>query len=140
MTPARERRSRRPLSWWLWIGYWFSLFVVMHVPIRGPAPRVVPHGDKIIHFTAYCLLAWLGGRHLLATRRSGSVAVLFVWAAAYTAYAMADEWLQSFVGRTMSLGDWFADLLGIAVATVVLALRRRPSGLSEHEDSPLRRL
>jgi VanZ family protein len=112
----------------------------MHIPIRGPVPRVVPHGDKVIHFVAYCLLAWLGGRHQLATRRSRSVAVLIMWAAAYAAYATADEWLQSFVGRTMSLGDWLADLLGVTVATVVLALGRRPSGLSEHEDKLPRQL
>ncbi len=135
MTPTPERRWRRPLSWWLWTGYWFSLFVVMHIPIRGMGLRVVPYGDKIIHFVAYCLLAWLGGRHLLATRRSGAVAALFMWAAVYATYASADEWLQSFVGRTMSLDDWLADLLGVAVATVVLMLSRRPPGLSEHEDS-----
>lgn len=135
MTPLPEQRSRRPVSWWLWTGYWFALFVVMHIPLRGVALRLAPYSDKIIHFVAYCLLAWLGGRHLLATRRSGSLALLFVWAAVYAAYATADEWLQMFVGRTMSFGDWLADLLGVAVATIVLALRRRPAGISEPEDS-----
>ncbi len=135
MTPPPKQRSRRPLSWWLWAGYWFALFVATHIPIRGVGLRAVPYGDKILHFVAYCLLAWLGGRHLLATRRRGPRALVFMWAAVYAAYATTDEWLQSFVGRTMSLGDWLADLAGVAVATIVLILGRRPSGLSEHEDS-----
>ena len=57
-------------------------------------------------------------------RRSGRRDL--AWAGVFLAYGAADEWLQSFVGRTMSLGDFIADALGVALATVVrIALARK---------------
>ena len=127
MKPELVRRLKWPRSRWLWIGYWAGLFVVMHVPIGAGGTAIVPHGDKIIHFGLYYLLTVLGGRHLLASRQRAPVAVLLLWAAVYAVYAAADEWLQPFVGREMSLGDWIADVIGVALATLTITLRRRSS-------------
>ncbi len=147
MKRESKRHARWPRSRWVWIGYWVSLFVVMHVPVECGGPTLVPHGDKIIHFGLYYLLAWLGGRHQLAARRrqraAGSslrgyphglkpAARCLLWAVVYAAYAALDECLQPFVGRTMSLGDWIADLIGISLATLTITLRRGPGERVPH--------
>ncbi len=136
------RRLKWPRSRWLWIGYWAGLFVVMHVPLGGGGTALLPHGDKIIHFGLYYVLTMLGGRHLLASRGRQRAAGFslrgyprglkpatrcLLWAAVYAVYAAADEWLQPFVGREMSLGDWIADVIGVASATLTITLRRRSS-------------
>ncbi len=153
MKPEPKRHPRWPRSGWVWIGYWVSLFVVMHVPVEGGGPTLVPHGDKIIHFGLYYLLARLGGRHQLAARRRQRAAGFslrghprglkpaahcLLWAVVYAAYAALDEWLQPFVGRTMSLGDWIADLIGISLATLTIALQRRSAEPTEHEGTAQR--
>ena len=133
MAPERHRCSRLARTRGLWIAYWALLFIATHVPMPGRGAVTVKHGDKIIHFVVYFILTWLGGRYVLATGRR-TLRALTAWAAIYLLYAGADEYLQSLVGRTMSLSDWLADATGIVVATLVLA-RRRPSGtLSERSD------
>jgi len=115
----RGTRYRR-----IWIGYWLVLFVVMHVPVFGKGPVTIEHADKLVHCAAYFLLAWLGGSRLSQSAPPRLVLMLAVWAVIYALYAGLDEWLQSYVGRTMSLYDWFADLAGIIAATVLVAFRR----------------
>lgn len=134
MTQDIGQRSPRSRGWWLWIGYWGCLFVVMHVPIETGGSPTIEHVTTIAHFAFYYLLTWLGGRYLLSTGR-GTVAVLLTWAVVYAVYAAADEWLQQFVGRVMSLSDWLADLAGIALATVTLIRWRRPAPRSGHGES-----
>ncbi len=118
-TPVR--RSRR---WWLWVGYWLGLFIVMHIPVPAPAPALAG-SDKGIHFALYLILTLLGGRYQLAREARASTGALIFWAVIYTAYAAVDEWAQQFAGRTMSSGDWIADVAGVAVGTVVLILLKR---------------
>lgn len=135
MSPDPIRHSLRSRSWWLWVGYWVGLFVVMHMPISRQVQVTIGYGDKVIHFGLYFMLARLGGRHLLARDHRPSVAAWLGWAVVYAAYAAADEWLQSFFGRSTSLGDWLADLTGIAAGTALAARRSRFPGLSEHGSS-----
>jgi len=55
---------------------------------------------------------------------------LLLWAAIYVLYGAFDEWSQQFVHRSTSLADWYADVLGILTATVLLiawSLLRAPS-------------
>lgn len=136
MTPRGQPYAAKPLSWWLWVGYWIALFTVTHVPMSGGDGLPVPHVDKAIHVGLYFLLVWLGGRHLARTVRPQPVRVLFAWAAGYAVYALFDEFLQSLVSRTMSLGDWLADVAGILLATVLLARRPGSTKLSEPGEAP----
>lgn len=119
----------------MWTGYWCMLAVVMHVPITRVRHLPIEQGDKVIHFVLYFLLAWLGGRHLRAGRPASPVLSLLTWTAVYAVYAALDEWLQAFVGRTMSFGDWLADLGGIVAATVILMAWSKTPSLSEHASS-----
>jgi VanZ family protein len=82
--------------------------------------------DKVLHAGAYavfglfCLRATHGGIRRL---RGGPTA----WALALgLAYAAFDEWHQSWVpGRMPSLGDWIADLVGLGIACLGVALWTR---------------
>jgi VanZ family protein len=40
-------------------------------------------------------------------------------------YAAVDEWTQRFVGRSTSLTDWWADIIGAMVGLTLYALTRR---------------
>ena len=94
---ARRHRN------WVWLGYWFALFIATHTPMaRGLIPGC--QTDKIIHFVVYYFLTALSAWARTGVgRRSGRRDL--AWAGVFLAYGAADEWLQSFVGRTMSLGD-----------------------------------
>lgn len=118
-----------------WIGYWLSLFVVMHIPIPGRV-TLPTNGDKLIHFMGYGLLTLLGGAALAARRRPRAL-VLACWGGIYGFYAVFDEWSQQFVHRTPSVFDWLADGTGILVASLLLvALTRRSDTSSEAVDRP----
>lgn len=118
-------------SRWLWMAYWCALFIVMHVPMGGTSPIPIRHGDKVIHFALYALLAWLGGRRIVLRGRPDARRILLCWVAIYTVYAALDEWLQSFVGRTASVGDWLCDVGGVGVVTAMLIFRCPSPKLSE---------
>ena len=123
-----KAQSKRPRSWRLWVGCWAVLFVIMHIPIPAIALRSVSFPDRVLHFIAYFVLTCLGASHYRTTRSGSLIGVLLAWALVYAGYAALDEWLQQFVRRTPSLGDWLADVSGILVATgISLAIRRRPA-------------
>jgi VanZ family protein len=77
-------------------------------------PGSFPGRDKVLHFSAYALLAVLSG--FVFTRREWSVNRhrIFVFIIIFSAaYGVTDELHQSFVpGRDASVYDWLADLAG----------------------------
>lgn len=103
--------------------YWVLLFVATHYP-RVPLPREVPSSDKIVHFTAFGLLALLWWRFVRARRPLGP---RFVWASAgvLIAYAAFDEYVQQFFGRYTDLLDFVANTAGIVTVLAALELHRR---------------
>ncbi len=113
---------RRHWQLWVWLSYWLGLFIIMHVPASGLGKIGFRYSDYVFHFVSYFFLVLLGGRYLFAKQRA-STATLLRYAALYCVYAAFDEWLQQFVRRTMSLGDWLADASGVLIATLWL-LRR----------------
>jgi hypothetical protein len=125
-------QGRRPHHrLWVWLGYWLGLFFITHVPVVGVERLSFDYADKVIHLLLYFLLTWLGGRYWFVAGRAVSTATLIVYAGMYGVYAAFDEWLQQFVGRTMSLGDWLADAAGIVLATLWLVHRRRSSRVTD---------
>lgn len=121
--PAR-RWSRRAVRIALPV-YWAILFTLTHLP-RVRIPGRIPQSDKIAHFVAYALLAWLLW-HFVATFRRvmGARTALLLWPVV-AVYGALDEWLQSFVGRDMDVRDWLADMAGATAVLALLAWRRRP--------------
>ena len=107
---------------------WVTLMVATHLPPeRMPRTRL---SDKFLHALGYFGLAAIFWSTLRAHELPGRVRVACVFFAA-AAYAAVDEITQPMVGRSASLGDWAADVLGAAAALAVcellsIALTRRP--------------
>lgn len=103
--------------------YWVLLFSVTHYP-RVRIPGDLPQRDKLVHFTAFGLLALLLWRFVQARRPIGD---RFVWGAgaALIAYAAFDEYVQQFVGRFTDLADLGANTAGIACVLTALEVQRR---------------
>lgn len=116
---------------WIFLGYWLLMFAGTHVPdveeISPQALRQIPHLDKVAHF---CLFAgWMTLSSWVAASRSARLSArvyvgLFAAGALYGAF---DELTQSLVGRDTSLGDYLADLAGMAAA-IVVRLKWAPHG------------
>lgn len=125
MTAHRSRWDRAAL--FALPTYWIALFIATHYP-RVPIPGQIPHSDKLLHFTAFGLLAFLVWRFAKVLRPIGA---RFVWAIGVVliAYAALDEYLQQFVGRFTELMDFVANASGIIVVLTTLeVLRRRRRG------------
>jgi VanZ family protein len=127
MTSISPHKSLGATLWKVLLaGYVFVLVTSTHLP---PSFPLLPRNqtDKLAHFLAYTVLAWLlamawqastgwlNGRHLR-----------FVWLA-IIAFAALDEVTQPMFGRTASIWDWLADAAGAALGILLFALIR--SGL-----------
>lgn len=133
MVQSSRPRRRVSRSLFAWLGYWLVLFVLNHRPLRR-IPYLAHGSDKVAHFVMYLVLALLGGRYLRSTGRRLTWRLLSLWALVYIAFAAIDEWLQQFVGRTTSVGDWQADVLGVCIGTLWLAMRKPSATVSEPAD------
>ncbi len=103
--------------------YWLLLFFATHYP-RVPIPGEIPHSDKLVHFTAFGVLAFLYWQ-FARVRRGVGPRFVGSSAAVLLAYAALDEYLQQFVGRFTDLMDFVANAAGIVAVLAILELHRR---------------
>src|SRR5262249_9657674 len=101
------------------------LFCSTHLPglqLGGP-----PQSDKLVHFVAFSILAFLFWRGCQSASRT--LGPQFIWTALpiLIAYAGGDEYLQQFVGRGTEWEDFASDTVGIIATVVVLEWLRRRS-------------
>ena len=115
---AWDRWNRRALP-----AYWLFLFCATHLPALQ-LPEVAP-SDKLAHFVAYGLLAFLFWRFCEALSRPLSAYFIWIAATVLIAYAVFDEFLQTFTGRTAGLVDGVCDAAGVVVVLGVLEWLRR---------------
>ena len=104
--------------------YWIVLLAATHYP-RVPMPGEIPQSDKVLHFAAFGLLAFLLWRFMAARPRPLTAASVWIAAAVLVPYAALDEYTQQFVGRYTDLADAIADVAGILCVLAVLEVRRR---------------
>lgn len=104
--------------------YWIALFASTHYP-TVQLPDQVPSNDKIIHFTAFGVLAALVWLFLRARARGATAKTAWLAALALVPYATLDEYTQQFVGRDTDIADWIANISGITCALVICELVRR---------------
>jgi len=115
--------------------YWITLFILTTIPVDS-MPRLFDNQDKIEHFFAYGVLAFLLALTLYFQKRSSllsSQAFLFTFLF-ILAYGAIDELHQMIVpGRYCDIYDWFADSLGgsVGIGLVYLFLRNQPQRSSE---------
>lgn len=104
--------------------YWVFLFSVTHLPQLRP-PVSLPESDKLAHFVAYALLAFLLWRFRESFGRPVSSSFIWLAAVGLVAFAAVDEYTQPFVGRDASWLDWVCDAAGVLSVLTVLEWRRR---------------
>ncbi|MDX2086514.1 MAG: VanZ family protein [Kofleriaceae bacterium] len=111
----------------LWLvalpAYVIALFTATHLP-RVTIPGDIPQSDKLVHFGAFGVLAFLWWQFLTALGRT-STRALVASTGGLLAYAALDEYLQQFVGRHTDVMDFLADGAGILVVLGFYALTRR---------------
>ena len=112
MSAILSRRS--PSRAWLAVFAWMALTVILSTfPVDRIQPSV-PDADKLGHAAVYCVLALLCAR---AWHRHGSspAAAIERAMALVLVFGALLEFVQGFVGRDPSMGDWLADGTGALV-------------------------
>lgn len=121
----------RPLRAWIAVLGWMLVITALSVAPVADVPAVeLPFGiDKWAHAAVYAPLTWLAAhawRQSAASRRVAAirgVALALAWGGTI-------EWVQAFVRREPSLGDWMADAVGATLGALVWLAWR---GLRERE-------
>ena len=88
-----------------------------------PIPTDFEFKDKIVHGSAYAVMAWFVwaafSHHVRDMRGLSVVVVLFA-----SLYGVSDEFHQSFVpGRDADVWDWFADTMGALCMSLYMYVR-----------------
>lgn len=123
-----DRAAPRAVRWIRWApiaayaAFIFALSSIPDPPVVGPMPL----NDKVKHFVLYFGFGWLIARGLRPAFPGRPWRLVAVAAIIASAYAVSDEYHQSFVpGRMADWGDWLADTLGgLASAAGFTAWRR----------------
>ena len=106
-------------AWLPVVAYAAVIFTLSSMPVLGP-PIKAGNIDKLAHFLEYGGLGVLLARAFLKTLPGRSpwfyMGVVLVIGAATGA---VDEVFQGTRGREQSLGDWFADAIGLLVVSGV---------------------
>jgi VanZ family protein len=118
---AEPTRPRWPIV--CLAGYWVVLFLATHWPNPFPPGGTPNYPDKLVHFTAYGILACLAIYALARTPVDGAWR-LSVWRslgvlAIVIAYGLFDETTQPLTGRDFEWKDWLADIGGSSSAAVL---------------------
>jgi len=102
------------------------IFFLSHQPTL-PVPMGFPNQDKLIHASAYAIMAlfaWRAFGHQLNTR------IALVWGTILfcSLYGVSDEFHQSFIqGRNADAWDWLADTAGTGFMVSILFWKRYQS-------------
>ncbi|MDQ6996118.1 MAG: VanZ family protein [Mariprofundus sp.] len=115
-------QSKATYLWLLLLFSYCALIYCLSDQSHLPVPYVFDMQDKLIHATAYAIMAfifWQSWRERLPIFLLAVLAVVFC-----SLFGVTDEWHQSFVpGRDASVFDWLADTTGAFVLTMVLYKR-----------------
>ena len=105
---------RRFIPWGPAVAYAALIFLLSSLE-GSQTPRFFPHSDKALHLLLYLPFGFLVLRALLTGQAQGRLAALRTALFVVSLYALTDEFHQLFVpGRTFSLWDWGADIIGAA--------------------------
>ena len=115
---------------------WIVFFVLTHWPVEEmPDTPFIPHIDKVVHFSLYAVLGFLLSQRVISDgnfkKRLGIVLVVLA------AYGAFDEISQPYMGRTMELIDWIADVCGAMMGIVMHRLwtkKNRAGNVSSQHD------
>lgn len=131
--PSLPRRSiwRHILGNWLPAVAWMALLFISSGQPSLPGPGAEGSTTRDVfnysaHAAAYAVLGGLLWRALAQGRRGGAQPMRVQAGLLAALYAASDEFHQHFIpGRTASVWDWLADVLGVILALAMLHLWRR---------------
>ncbi len=95
---------------------WITLAILTHIPVPQ-AVQELRVSDKLVHCIAYFPLGLL-----LPTCRVRGTQRHWVCLLIVASYGILDELLQIPVGRTASVLDWLADVIGAALGVWLVAI------------------
>ena len=129
---ACEKPARRWPAIACLILYWLALCLATHLRNPWPAGGTPTYPDKLVHFTAYGILAALAVFALIGPRSSrgrGSLVrrAAVIWCAVVV-YGLLDEFTQPLTGRDFEWLDWAADIGGATCGTLLATLWRWRGG------------
>jgi VanZ family protein len=112
----------------IWAAIVFCLHV-MRIDVEGTQNVVIPHADKVVHFTMFALLAYLMIHALKLRAKEMGRAMMLVFFICM-AYGAGLEYIQGawFAGRDCDPLDWFADMVGTLAALFLARVRAIKSG------------
>jgi VanZ family protein len=138
-----SRTSTPSIHFWLPLVVWVAAILCVS-SIPGPTLAKVGFSvqDKVAHATEYSVLGFLACRWLLGVR-VGTLPALLLSALMGAGVGAADEsWQLLIPGRTTSIYDWTADLvgavLGVTAATIyyVVLHRRAAAAVALEQADP----
>jgi VanZ family protein len=97
--------------------------VIFFFSILGPPPIAEQTTDLVLHFSAYLLLAFIA-IHAFKQKMRTRLIVL-----AIACYGVIMEVLQHFIGRSMSVYDASANIIGVITAVAIIQIVERFSSL-----------
>jgi len=108
--------------------YWMLLVVGSHWPrldLGDPLHPQLLQTDKVLHFAAFGVLAWLAVLAKLGGRGASEAKHVSVGVLLAAGYAVLDEMTQPWFARVVDSADLIAD--GLAIGMVFLVLAPRPA-------------
>lgn len=109
---------------------WAVIVFILHiVHIQSDSERsILPHADKVIHFSMFFTLSYLVFRIWISGSNSS---VKFLVIALLCAYGALLEWMQGleFVRRDPDLLDWLADTTGVLFGMRISSIRKTKTHL-----------
>ena len=97
--------------------------VIFFFSILGPPPVAEQTTDLVLHFSAYLLLSFIA-IHAFKQKMRTRLIIL-----AIACYGVIMEILQHFVGRSMSIYDASANIIGVITAAAIIYAFERISSL-----------
>jgi len=116
--PSWITRHRRLLTA-VAIVLWALAFTATHVPPSDLGSVTV--SDRVLHVIGYAGLTFWIGLAMVATGAAPRRRVVGI-ALVLAAYGVFDELTQPIFGRTASIHDWLADLVGLVVGLAAAEL------------------
>ena len=102
-------------------GYMFLILIMSLIPGKSLQSVEILSQDKILHFIEYSMLGFLGFKAFSNVKNSALLVIFFG-----TSFGCLNEVIQIFIpGRTPSLYDSLANLLGVSCGTIYSSFNKK---------------
>ncbi len=110
---------------WLAVVTIFTCFILVlsHIPQQKiPEHEVLFRLDKVIHIISYSIIYFLALFSIKTTPTLRIKIIIFIFV---LSLGYIDEYTQEFFGRTTSIFDWLADVMGAVLGLIFFEIMNR---------------